>query len=103
MSTVKIPGFTSEASLCETRAPYPLADVPDNLIGGRRVLPQLANETYTTRQVCEACGCTASDVACDCGMPPSQRKLNCINNGGPARTLPVSSPVRLGGGIFRAS
>jgi hypothetical protein len=43
------------------------------------------NGGYTTRDVCKACGCVASDVACDCGTPPSQRKLDCIDNGGPVK------------------
>ena len=38
---------------------------------------------YTTRDICKACGCVASDVACNCGTPPSKKKLACIDNGGP--------------------
>jgi hypothetical protein len=40
---------------------------------------------YTTRDICKACGCVASDVACDCGTPPSKKKLGCIDNGGPSK------------------
>ena len=49
--------------------------------------PQAAladNGGGTTRDVCKACGCVASDVACDCGAPPGREKLDCIDNGGPA-------------------
>jgi hypothetical protein len=102
---MNIPGFTGEASLCHTNN-YRLADVAGNSVGGREVLPQLPPDIYTTGAVCQACGCTASDVACDCGTPPDPRKLDCINNGGPTRAMPVFSGLGMGGigrGIFRAS
>jgi len=41
----------------------------------------LDNANPTTRAVCVACGCVASDVTCDCGAD----KLDCINNGGSAK------------------
>lgn len=43
------------------------------------------NGGYATREVCEACGCVASDKACDCGTRPAQTKLDCIDNGGPVK------------------
>ena len=73
--------------------------------------PQLAvshaalddNGGYTTGSVCTACGCTRTDVACNCGMPPSKKKVACIENGGPVVVAPprafsnatnvVNSPV----------
>ena len=100
---MKMPGFSAEASLCKSSNIYRLADFPDEPVGSRGVLTQLAPDNYTTRAVCEACGCKATDVACDCGMPPSRRKLDCINNGGPSRALPILSAVGIGGGVFRAS
>jgi hypothetical protein len=52
---------------------------------------------YTTRDVCKACGCVATDVACDCGTPPAKSKLACIDNGGPVKKVALSgiatSPV----------
>jgi hypothetical protein len=41
----------------------------------------------TTRDLCKACGCVASDVACDCGTPPRPQKLDCIDNGGPVNKV----------------
>jgi hypothetical protein len=52
---------------------------------------------YTTRDICTKCGCTATDVACDCGTPPSKSKLACIENGGPIKKIALggiaTSPV----------
>ncbi len=45
------------------------------------------NDDYTTRDVCTKCGCTATDVACNCGQPPSKKKLECIRNGGPSKVF----------------
>lgn len=39
----------------------------------------------TTRDVCTACGCVASDAACDCGTASSPGKLDCIYSGGPVQ------------------
>jgi len=41
-----------------------------------------AAQANTTRDVCTACGCVATDAACDCGTPPGREKLDCIDNGG---------------------
>lgn len=43
----------------------------------------LANGNPTTRAVCVACGCAASDVMCECGAD----KLDCIKNGGPEKKV----------------
>ena len=43
----------------------------------------LANENPTTRAVCVACGCAASDLMCEC----SADKLDCIRNGGPDKKV----------------
>lgn len=57
---------------------------------------------YTTRDICTKCGCVASDVACDCGTPPSKSKLACIENGGPVKKVALggiaTSPVTTFGG-----
>jgi hypothetical protein len=42
----------------------------------------LDNGGYTTRTVCTDCGCTATDTACNCGTPPRDYKLCCIDQGG---------------------
>ena len=102
MKTMRTPGFTGEASLCETTNLHWPANAPDNSVANRGVQPQLSQDNYTTRDVCKACGCTPTDVACDCGTPPNRRKLDCINNGGPTRTAPMFSSARFGGGVFRA-
>lgn len=82
MNTMNMPGFTGEASLYKTSGHYRIVGTPDDLLGSRGVLPQL----YTTRAVCRACGCTLSEVACDCGQGESaSAKLDCIRNGGPTR------------------
>jgi hypothetical protein len=57
----------------------------------------LQNNGYTTRTVCTACGCVATEVACNCGMPPSKRKLDCIDNGGPtAGTISLGTTATSG-------
>lgn len=43
--------------------------------------------TWTTTNVCTACGCTVSGFACDCGLRPTQKKIDCIKNGGPSKVL----------------
>lgn len=63
----------------------------------------LDNGGYTTRDVCTACGCVASDVACDCGMPPSQKKLDCISNGGPVTNPTLGSAASAGATLSGAS
>jgi hypothetical protein len=47
----------------------------------------MRNSDYTTRSVCTDCGCIATDVACNCGQPPSKKKLECIENGGPKKVI----------------
>jgi len=84
MNTINMPGFTAEASLYKTNGHYLIAGTPNDLVGSRRVLPQLQNLGWgTTREVCTACGCTLSFFNCDCGN--SRHKLDCIRNGGPSR------------------
>lgn len=55
-------------------------------------------DDYTTVSVCEACGCTATMVACNCGTPPRPAKLECIRNGGPSKVL---SPALGGAATLR--
>ena len=44
---------------------------------------------YVTRDVCKACGCVASDFVCACrGLSgPSPKQQECLDNGGPVKTL----------------
>jgi len=52
------------------------------------VEPTRANDdVWTTTKVCEACGCTVSGFQCNCGANPSQKKLECIKNGGPTKVF----------------
>jgi len=60
------------------------------------------NNGYTTRDTCTACGCVASDVACDCGTPPSKKKLACIDNGGPGK-LSAATAAAAGGITYSTS
>jgi hypothetical protein len=60
------------------------------------------NDGYTTRDICKACGCVASDVACNCGTPPSKKKLACINNGGPGK-LSAGAAAAVGGITYSTS
>ena len=101
MNMIRIPGFTAEASLRKTIAQYRRSDVADNAVSSRGIRPQLMNDTYTTRDVCKACGCAASEVACDCGR--SQSKLDCIANGGPSKALAILSATSVGTGFFRGN
>ena len=89
---MNIPGFTAEAALGATSRHYRIAGSTPDRQGSRAVRPQLQTD-YTTRDVCKACGCTASDVACDCGTPPRPKKLECIRNGGPTQTVRVLGGV----------
>jgi hypothetical protein len=94
---MKIPGFTAEAALNETGEHYRIAAIPNNQVGSRGVLPQLRSQddtTWTTDKVCKACGCTVKGFGCDCGTPPSRTKLECIQNGGPGKAMPVAMSVR---------
>lgn len=43
--------------------------------------------TWTTSDLCKACGCTVSGFQCNCGPTPSQKKLECIKNGGPTKVI----------------
>ena len=96
MTTVRIPGFTAEASIYRTGQSYRMAGAVNVLPGGRDVLAQLANTVWTTDQVCKACGCSVQGFTCNCGLRPSQSKLDCIRNGGPKRAVAL-----LGGALQR--
>lgn len=52
------------------------------------------DDTWTTRNVCTACGCSVSGFVCNCGLRPNPKKLDCIKNGGPpkASSATLSSP-----------
>ena len=41
MNNMNIPGFTADVSLYKTNGHYRIASTPNNLVGSRRVLPQL--------------------------------------------------------------
>lgn len=62
----------------------------------------LLNRTHTTRKVCTDCGCTPTELACNCGLSgPSPKEQACIDNGGPVKVLaePVYAPsAPIGGG-----
>ena len=84
MITARTPGFTADASLYNASNNYRMAGGPSDMVRSPRVLPQLQSLGWgTSRDVCTACGCIASFFNCDCGN--SQRKLDCIRNGGPSR------------------
>lgn len=84
MTATNLPGFTADASLYETTAHYRTGGTLNGLIGDREVLPQRDDDTvWTTDKVCTACGCSVKGFACDCGLRPSQKALDCIKNGGP--------------------
>jgi hypothetical protein len=101
MSIVKMPGFTGEASLYTSDEHYRAGGISHGLMDSRGVLPQLP--VWTTDTVCKACGCTVSGFVCNCGLRPDPRKLECIQNGGPSRAVPVFGGVGIGGGVFKAS
>jgi hypothetical protein len=102
MKSVKMPGFTAEASLYKTSVQYLIAATPYDSADSRGVQPQLPNDVWTTDKVCEACGCTVSGFVCNCGLRPDPAKLACIQNGGPAKVmLPVRTGVGIGGGTLR--
>jgi hypothetical protein len=82
MKTMNLPGFTADASLYRTSGHYRPTGTLNVLVGDRGVLPQRDN-VYTTDTVCQACGCSVSGFVCNCGLRPSQQKLDCIQNGGP--------------------
>ena len=83
MNSAHLPGFTAETSLSKTGCRYRTA-ASGGVASRPGFLPQLQNEgTSTTDKVCKACGCTVSGFTCDCGLRPSQTKLDCIKNGGP--------------------
>lgn len=67
----------------------------------------LANNSsgYTTRDVCKKCGCTPTELACDCGLSgPSEKEKACLENGGPTKVFArpgVLEPIGGGGaGVF---
>ena len=88
---MNIPGFTAEVSLHKASGAYSMAGTSNDSGGSRGVLPQLPQDVWTTRKVCEACGCTVSGFVCDCGLRPDPAKLACILNGGPKRAYWASS------------
>lgn len=97
MNSINIPGFTAEASIYKTGGPYWMVGAPNDPAGTRGVLAQLDNDTvWTTDSVCKACGCTVQGFTCNCGLRPSQTKLDCIRNGGPKRAVAF-----LGGALQR--
>jgi hypothetical protein len=106
MNSVKMPGFTAEASLYKAGVQYPMAATPYGSADNRGVQPQLANDTWTTDKICTACGCSVSGFVCNCGLRPDPAKLACIQNGGPSRVmLPIRTGVGVGGSAlsgFRA-
>jgi hypothetical protein len=87
MNAINIPGFTAEASLDRTGSRYRMTDALDDRAGRRGVLAQADDTVWTTSTVCEACGCTVSGFICNCGLRPSERKLECIRNGGPKKAV----------------
>jgi hypothetical protein len=87
---MKMPGFRAESSLYRTSARYRSAGTHGILVVDQGLLPQLrGRDDWTTDKVCTACGCTVSGFTCNCGMPPSRSKLECIRNGGPSRAVLV--------------
>jgi hypothetical protein len=72
-----------------------IAVSPNSPVGSQRALPQARNsdDTWTTAKVCKACGCTVKGFVCDCGLRPSDAKLQCIRNGGPKRVALESGPT----------
>src|SRR6266852_4512798 len=103
MNTLKMPGFTGEASLYRITVQYRMIGGADGMISSQGLLPQLQNEgtIWTTSQICEACGCTVSGFQCNCGLRPDPRKVDCINNGGPTK-LAVFNSGTFGSSISRS-
>lgn len=96
MNAINIPGFTAEASIYKTGGPYRMADAPNDPVAGRGILAQADDTVWTTSSICEACGCTVQGFICNCGLRPSDKKLECIKNGGPKRAVAF-----LGGALQR--
>jgi len=95
MNAINIPGFTAEESLSNTSGHYRTAGTRNDFAGSPEVLAQRDTE-WTTDTVCKACGCTVQGFACNCGLRPSDAKLECIRNGGPKRAVSA-----LGGALRR--
>ena len=93
---MNMPGFTAEASLHKAGGHYSMAGTPNAWAGSRAVLPQLAQDVWTTDKVCEACGCTVSGFVCDCGLRPDPAKLACIQKGGPTRVVQILAGLGMG-------
>ena len=87
MKASNVPGFTAEASIYATGSRYRIAGTPFELVGGRGVLAQADDTVWTTDTVCKACGCKVNGFVCDCGLRPSEAKLECIRNGGPRKAV----------------
>ena len=87
MNTINIPGFTAEASIYKTGGPYWMSGAPNDSAAGRGVLAQADDTVWTTSSICEACGCSVSGFICNCGLRPSEAKLECIRNGGPKKAV----------------
>src|SRR5690349_504856 len=91
MKTKNLPGFTAEASLYQTSGHYRTGRALNDLVGDGQVLPQRDDDTvWTNDKVCTACGCSVSGFVCNCGLRPSQKKLDCIKNGGPDKPALVT-------------
>jgi hypothetical protein len=81
---MNLPGFTADESLYKNCGHYRTGGALNDVVGSREVLPQRDDDTvWTTDKVCTACGCSVSGFVCNCGLRPSQKKLDCIKNGGP--------------------
>jgi hypothetical protein len=81
----------------ESEGDTPVAlEEADRPLTGDDVSTRRDDTTWTTDSVCKACGCSVSGFVCNCGLTPSQRKLDCIMNGGPTKVLVRSSAVSTG-------
>jgi hypothetical protein len=98
---MRMPGFTAETALYSANSHYCVSRCWGNPSPTAAVLPQLANRDYTTRDVCKACGCTATLTACDCGpRGPNDKQRECLDNGGPVKGLFVRRNLLSTGGAL---
>lgn len=77
--------FTLAGCATAPEDPSPSEDFPVPVSSD--VEPQRDDTTWTTSDVCKACGCTVSGFQCNCGLTPSPKKLECIKNGGPTKVI----------------